>query len=61
MNASWQSIEIIRRPKSVNILNYKLHADTNGRLKVAVKCRPVFPAATNDTHKIVAKLYADEQ
>ena len=38
-----------------------MHADANGRLKVAVECRPVFPAATNDSRKIVAKLYADEQ
>ena len=56
-----RSVEIIRRPKGADILDYHVHADAMGRLKVNVECRTVFPAPSNDQRKIVAKLYDDQQ
>lgn len=56
-----RSVEIIRRPKLADIMDYHVHADQHGRLKVAVDCRTVFPAPANDKRKIVARLYDDEQ
>lgn len=54
-------MEIIRRPKGADILDYHVHADAMGRLKVAVECRAVFPAPIDDRRKIITRLYTDEQ
>lgn len=54
-------MEIVRRPKGADIMNYKIHADADGRLKITVDCRGSFPGNKDAGRKITAKLYADEQ
>jgi beta-galactosidase/beta-glucuronidase len=56
-----RSVEVIRRPKGADIVDYQVHADGDGRLKVSVDCRAVFPAPSSDERKIVTRLYTDEQ
>ena len=57
-----RSVEIIRRPKGADIMDYQVHADAQGRLQVSVDCRAVFPASQQQKQrKVVARLYNDEQ
>ena len=56
-----RSVELIRRPRGVDITDFHVHADASGRLKVLVDTRQAFPATANSRRAIVARLYDDLQ
>ncbi|CAB9510556.1 Beta-galactosidase [Seminavis robusta] len=57
-----RSVEIVRRPQGANMMDYHVHADANGRFKVAVQLSCDANNNSNQTTaRIVARLYQDQQ
>lgn len=58
-----RSVELIRRPRGADIVDYQVQADATGHITCHVECRrPTIATATADCQKvIVARLYKDEQ
>ncbi len=52
-----RSVELVRRPAGADIIDYRVQADADGHLGIAVDLRKT----TFSNQKVVAKLYSDEQ
>ena len=51
-----RSVELVRRPRGADMMDYRVQADADGHLGIAVDLR-----GTLSNRKVVAKLYSDEQ